>query len=104
MGSADKNVEFSVPTLWGRHAFDWFKAGERAVVFALSMPLISQGNLGRMPLSIRDGEAQIAAYTNQEDFFQPVQGFVEENEIVYANWGLVRELLLLPLSNESIEM
>jgi hypothetical protein len=92
-GSMPDETDVGVPTLWGKYEFDWFTAGERALLLMTDDPLITFGRLGRMPLLDRDGKSYAASFADDPAY---LEGFtlIEERDCLLVTWAELRSFLI----------
>ncbi len=91
-GELSKDTTLRVPTLWGKYAANWFKEGERCLVFT-DRHSITLGLLGRMPLIEVDGQEVLESFAEDPGFFEQFEKIEYDNRLLIP-WSAFRTWLL----------
>lgn len=93
-GSLPNTCQFHMPTLWGKYASNWFKRGERSVVFSVDSDLTVFGRLGRMPLATIGGKDYVESFADDSSFFGGRIEFLEIEDRLFGDWEEFHDQLL----------
>lgn len=93
-GQMPNRVVVRVPTLWGKYGFDWFKKGERAVIFASGTDNpIASGPVGRMPLCEVGGKIMAESFADDKSYLEGLTP-IEKDRRILVDWDRLREFLM----------
>lgn len=91
-GTLSEDGILHVPTLGGKYAQDWFKPGEKCLVFT-SHDWNTIGLLGRMPLVDFNGMEALESFSESKTVFEQFENLADDKRRLIS-WPVFRDWLI----------